>query len=47
MQLVVEVYIDDLIITGLNRDNIRSFKEEIAAAFKMSDLSLLHYYLGI
>jgi hypothetical protein len=47
MQLVVEVYIDDLIITGSNRDNIRSFKEEIAAAFKMSDLSLLHYYLGI
>jgi hypothetical protein len=44
---VVVVYVDDLIITGSDRDNIRSFKEEMAAAFKMSDLSLLHYYLGI
>jgi hypothetical protein len=47
LQLVVGVYVDDLIITGSDRDNIRSFKEELAAAFKMSDLSLLHYYLGI
>jgi hypothetical protein len=47
MQLVVGVYVDDLIITGSDRDNIKSFKEEMAAAFKMSDLSLLHYYLGI
>jgi hypothetical protein len=47
VQLVVGVYIDDLIITGSDRDNIRSFKEEMAAAFKMSNLILLHYYLGI
>jgi hypothetical protein len=47
VQLVVGVYVDDLIITGLDHNNIRSFKEEMAAAFKMSDLSLLHYYLGI
>jgi hypothetical protein len=45
--LVFGVYIDDLIITGSDRDNIRSSKEEMVAAFKMSDLSLLHYYLGI
>jgi hypothetical protein len=47
MQLVVGVYVDDLIITGSDRDNIRSFKEEMAAMFKMSDIGLLHYYLGI
>jgi hypothetical protein len=47
VQLVVGVYVDDLIITSLDRDDIRSFKEEIAATFKMSDLSLLHYYLSI
>jgi hypothetical protein len=47
VQLVVGVYIDDLIITSSDRDNIRSFKEEMAATLKMSDLSLLHYYLGI
>jgi hypothetical protein len=39
MQLVVGVYVDDLIITGSDRDNIRSFKEEMVAVFKMNDLS--------
>jgi hypothetical protein len=47
MQLVVGVHIDDLIITGSDRDNIRSFKEEMVATFKMSDIGLFHYYLGI
>jgi hypothetical protein len=47
MQLVVGVYVDDLIITVSDLDNIRSFKEEMTAVFKMSDLGLLHYYLGI
>jgi hypothetical protein len=46
VQLVIGVYVDDLIITGSNHDNIRSFKEEMAAAFKMSDIDLLHYYLA-
>jgi hypothetical protein len=47
VQLVVGVYVDNLIITDSDRDNIRSFKEEMAAVFKMSDLGLLHYYLSI
>jgi hypothetical protein len=47
VQLVVRVYVDDLIITGSDHDNIRSFKEEMEVTFKMSDLGLLHYYLGI
>jgi hypothetical protein len=44
---VVEIYVDDLVITDLDRDDIKSFKEEMTAAIKMSNLSLLHYYLGI
>jgi hypothetical protein len=44
---VVEIYVDDLILTSSDRDDIRSFKEEMAVAFKMSDLGLLHYYLSI
>jgi hypothetical protein len=47
VQLVVGVYIDDLIITSSDCDNIKLFKEEMSAAFKMNDLDLLHYYLGI
>jgi hypothetical protein len=44
---VVGVYVDKLIITGSNYNDIKWFKEEMAAAFKMSDLNLLHYYLDI
>jgi hypothetical protein len=44
---VVGVYIDDLVITGSDRNDVKSFKDEMVAAFKMSDLGLLHYYLGI
>jgi hypothetical protein len=44
---VVGVYVDDFIIISSDHDNIRSFKEEMVVAFKMSDIGLLHYYLGI
>jgi hypothetical protein len=47
VQLVVGVYIDDLISTGSDRDDIKLFKEEMTTVFKMSDLGLLHYYLDI
>lgn len=41
------VYVDDLVITGGNPRDISTFKEEMKATFKMSDLGLLHYYLGL
>ena len=44
---MVGVYIDDLVITGASCDDIKLFKKEMAVAFKMSNLVLLHYYLGI
>jgi hypothetical protein len=44
---VVEIYIDDLVIIGSDYDDIKLFKEEMVAVFKMSDLGLLYYYLGI
>jgi hypothetical protein len=44
---VVEIYIDDLVIIGSDYDDIKLFKEEMVVVFKMSDLGLLYYYLGI
>jgi hypothetical protein len=41
------VYVDDLIVTGARAGDIDSFKREMAACFKMSDLGALSYYLGI
>jgi hypothetical protein len=46
-RLVVGVYVDDLVITGGNSQDIELFKEEMKATFKMSDLGLLHYYPGL
>ena len=46
-QLVVGVYVDDLIITGTNCEDIKLFKKQMAVVFKMTDLGLLKYYLGI
>jgi hypothetical protein len=46
-QLIVGVYVDDLVITGPDRSGICSFKKEMATKFKMTDLGLLRYYLGI
>lgn len=44
-RLVVGVYVDDLIITG--GAGIGKFKLEMKRLFKMSDLGLLSYYLGL
>jgi histone deacetylase 1/2 len=43
----VGVYVDDLVITGANQDDINRFKAEMHSTFNMSDLGLLHYYLGL
>ncbi|CAH9146107.1 unnamed protein product [Cuscuta epithymum] len=45
--LLVGVYVDDLIITGTSVKDIVEFKVQMKATFKMSDLGLLCYYLGI
>jgi hypothetical protein len=39
--------VDDLAITGSSKQGILKFKEEMTAMFKMSDLGLLDYFLGI
>jgi hypothetical protein len=41
------VYVDDLIITGNNDVEITSFKQQMSSRFKMGDLGLLSFYLGI
>jgi hypothetical protein len=45
--LIVSVYVDDLIITGSSIHCIKEFKNQMAKVFRMSDLGMLTYYLGI
>jgi transposase InsO family protein len=46
-ELIVGVYVDDLIVTGARTADIVDFKRGMANRFRMSDLGALSYYLGI
>jgi hypothetical protein len=46
-RLIVGVYVDDLIITGGDAGVVTKFKAQMKNIFKMSDLGLLSYYLGL
>jgi hypothetical protein len=45
--VLVGVYIDDPVITGLSEQAIDKFKKEMKGQFQMSDLGLLSFYPGI
>lgn len=38
---------DDLIITGGNADHIRKIKASLQLEFEMTDMGLLHFFLGL
>jgi hypothetical protein len=41
------LYVDDLVITRSNVDLILGLKKQLADTFEMTDLGLLHFFLGI
>jgi hypothetical protein len=47
LRILLGVYVDDLIFTGADADEISKVKLDMMERFRMSDLSLLHFYLGI
>lgn len=44
---VIIVYLDDIAITGNHEEEITQIKRVFAKKFKMKDLGLLKYFLGI
>ena len=44
---IVCLYVDDLIYTGNHTTMFGSFKKSMMAKFEMSDLGIMHYFLGI
>ena len=44
--LILVLYVDDLFFIG-NKNLIVGYKRELGAKFKIKDLGLLHYFLGI
>jgi len=45
-QLIIVLYVDDLILTG-DGQLIMSCKEDLTREFKMKDMGLRHYFLGM
>lgn len=45
--LIVSLYVDDLIITVNDSKMIEEFEQEMMKSFDMSDLGLMHYFLGM
>ncbi|XP_019056129.1 PREDICTED: uncharacterized protein LOC109115932 [Nelumbo nucifera] len=45
--LIVALYVDDLVFTGNNMKTIEDFINEMVKKYEMSDMELLHHFLGI
>ncbi|KAM1578272.1 hypothetical protein ACFX1Z_039846 [Malus domestica] len=45
--LIVSLYVDDIIYTGSSAALMNEFKTEMMGKYEMSDLGLLHHFLGL
>ena len=45
--MIVGLYVDDLLLTRSNEENLKKFKLELMKLFEMTDLGILSTYLGI
>ena len=45
--LIVSLYVDDIIYTGSSEELVMSFKTEMMKRYEMTDLGLLHHFLGL
>ncbi|CAL9010760.1 unnamed protein product, partial [Prunus brigantina] len=45
--LIVSIYIDDIVYTGSSDEMVKEFKAEMMCKYEMSDLGLLHHFLGM
>jgi hypothetical protein len=46
-RLIVGVYVDDLVITGGDVQELEQFKEQMKKTFQMTDMGLLRFYLRL
>ena len=46
-RLIVLIYVDDLIVTGDNIEEVHSLKLALRSKFAIKDLGTLKYFLGI
>ena len=46
-KIIVSLYVDDLLVTGNNDDDIVKFKESMLKEFEMTNLGGMNYFLGM
>jgi len=46
-RIIVSLYVDDLLITGNDIDEIKKFKKSMLQVFETTDLGLMKYFLGM
>jgi len=46
-RIILSLYVDDMIITGNDIDDISVLKTELTGRFEMKDLGSLRYFLGV
>ncbi|KAI5334710.1 hypothetical protein L3X38_024843 [Prunus dulcis] len=45
--LIISIYVDDIVYTGSSDELVKEFKAEMMCKYEMSDLGLLHHFLGM
>ncbi|KAM1706709.1 hypothetical protein ACFX2K_028825 [Malus domestica] len=45
--LIMSLYVDDIIYTGSSKEMMAEFKSEMMRQYEMTDLGLLHHFLGL
>ncbi|KAI5344133.1 hypothetical protein L3X38_012010 [Prunus dulcis] len=45
--LIVSIYVDDIVYTGNDQEMIEDFKKDMKEKYEMTDLGLLHHFLGM
>ena len=45
--MIVSIYVDDIVYTGNSNGLLKEFKEDMMVKYEMTDLGLLHHFLGI
>jgi hypothetical protein len=45
--LIISLYVDDLLVTGSNAQQVENFKQKMMQAFEMTDIGLMMFFLGM
>jgi hypothetical protein len=45
--LIISLYVDDLLVTGSNTQQVEEFKQKMIQIFEMTDLGLMSFFLGM